>query len=235
MITDSELLQLRRDIYLALIAKSGVREWEEPPEIRAAIWTAAIDAADGLLGITDEETNMALPDFFKIKNGTAKTLKSSSGTAAITLASLANGNGTSTGGRQGATLDLGEYWAQRWRIDTDFELAATPTAGNAINLFGSYGDATGAGRGNTSGSDAAYTGYSNNIDAATKQLELIGCHICTAQATSTVQKAIAGVFFPKGRYLNVVVDNRSGAAFHSSDTNCVITFTPLEESVEDTL
>lgn len=235
MITDSELLQTRLTIYLALIAKSGVREWEEPPEIRAAIWTAAIDAADGLLGITDEELNMALPDVFKIKNGTAKTLKSSSGNAAITLASLANGNGTSAGGRQGATLDLGEYWAQRWRIDTDFELAATPTAGNAINLFGSYGDATGAGRGNTSGSDAAYTGYSNNIDAATKQLELIGCHVCTAQATATVQKAIAGVFFPKGRYLNVVVDNRSGAAFHSSDANCVITFTPLEESIEDTL
>ena len=235
MITDSELLQTRLTIYLALIAKSGVREWEEPPEIRAAIWTAAIDAADGLLGITDEESNMALPDVFKIKNGTAKTLKSSSGTAAITLASLANGNGTSAGGRQGATLDLGEYWAQRWRIDTDFELAATPTAGNAINLFGSYGDATGAGRGNTSGSDASYTGYSNNIDAATKQLELIGCHVCTAQATSTVQKAIAGVFFPKGRYLNVVVDNRSGAAFHSSDSSCVITFTPLEESIEDTL
>jgi hypothetical protein len=235
MITDPELLQTRLTIYLALVAKSGVREWEEPPEIRAAIWMAAIDAADGLLGITDEESTMALPDFFKIKNGTAKTLKSSSGTAAITLASLANGNGTSAGGRQAATLDLGEYWAQRWRIDTDFELAATPTAGNAINLFGSYGDATGAGRGNTSGSDAAYTGYSNNIDAATKQLELIGCHVCTAQATSTVQKASAGVFFPKGRYLNVVVDNRSGAAFHSSDANCVITFTPLEESIEDTL
>ncbi len=235
MISDSELLQLRRDIYLALIAKSGVREWEKPPEVRAAIWLAAIDAADGLLGITDEESTMVLPDFFKIKNGTAQTLKSSSGTAAITLASLANGNGTSAGGRQAATLDLGEYWAQRWRINTAFELAATPTAGNAINLFGSYSEASGAGDGNTSGSDAAYTGYSNNIDAATKQLELIGCHICTSQATSTVQKTIAGVFFPKGRYLNVVVDNRSGAAFHSSDANCVITFTPLEESIEDTL
>lgn len=239
MISDSELLQLRRDIYLALIAKSGVREWEEPPETRAAIWTAAIDAADGLLGIDSEPSeggvSVALPDFFKIKNGTAKTLKSSSGTAAITLASLANGNGTSTGGRQSATLDLGEYWAQRWRVNSAFELAATPTAGNAINLFGSYADATGAGDGNTSGSDAAYTGYSNNIDAATKQLEFLGAHICTAQATSTVQKSLIGVIFPKGRYLNVVVDNRAGAAFHSSDANCVITFTPLEESIEDTL
>jgi hypothetical protein len=33
----------------------------------------------------------------------------------------------------------------------------------------------------------------------------------------------------------MVVDNRSGAALHSTETNQVITFTPLEESIEDTL
>ena len=235
MITDSELLQTRLTIYLALIAKSGVREWEEPPEIRAAIWTAAIDAADGLLGITEEESNMALPDYFKVSEGTAKTIRNSGGTAAITLASLANGNGTSAGGRQAATLDMGANWAQRWRLECNFELAATPTAGNAVNLFGSWNTSTGAGDGNTSGSDAAYTGYSNNIDAATRQLEFLGSHICTAQATSTVQRSLVGVIFPKGRYLNLVVDNRSGAAFHSTDTNQVITFTPLEASIEDTV
>lgn len=234
MITDSELLQLRRDIYLALVAKSGVREWETPAS-NQALWTAAIDAADGLLGITDEEFNMALPDYFKVSEGTAKTIRNSGGTAAITLASLANGNGTSAGGRQAATLDMGANWAQRWRLECNFELAATPTAGNAVNLFGSWNTSTGAGDGNTSGSDAAYTGYSNNIDAATKQLEFLGAHICTAQATATVQKSLVGIIFPKGRYLNLVVDNRSGAAFHSTDTNQVITLTPLEESIEDTL
>jgi hypothetical protein len=234
MITDSELLQLRKEIYLALVAKSGVREWEQPVN-HAALWAAAIDAADGLLGITEEEPTMALPDYFKVSEGTAKTIRNSGGSAAITLASLANGNGTSTGGRQSASLDLGVNWAQRWRLECNFELAATPTAGNAINLFGSWNSATGAGDGNTSGSDAAYTGYSNNIDAATKQLEFLGSHICTAQATSTVQRSLVGVIFPKGRYLNLVVDNRSGAAFHSTDTNQVITLTPLEESIEDTV
>jgi hypothetical protein len=178
---------------------------------------------------------MALPDFFKVSEGTAKTIKNSSGDAAITLASLANGNGTSAGGRQSVTLDLGANWAQRWRVNAAFELAATPTAGNAINLFASYSSATGAGDGNTSGTDAAYTGYSNNIDASTRQLEFVGAHICTAQATSTVQKSLVGVMFPKGRYVNWVIDNRSGAAFHSSDTNQVITLTPLEESIEDTV
>ena len=202
MITDSELLQLRRDVYLALVAKSGVREWENL-ESNQALWTAAIDAADGLLGIDSEPSegggSVALPDFFKVSEGTAKTIKSSAGSAAITLASLANGNGTSTGGRQSATLDLGALWAQRWRLECNFELAATPTAGNAINLFGSWNSATGAGDGNTSGSDAAYTGYSSNIDAATKQLEFLGSHICTAQATATVQRSLVGVIFPKGR------------------------------------
>lgn len=235
MITDLDILLSRERILLAMIAKSGVRDWDELPEVRAKIGVAVLDYADIILGITEEESNMALPDIFKIKNGTAKTVKNSGGTAAITLASLANGNGTSAGGRQAATLDLGEYWAQRWRLNASFEIAATPTAGNAINLFASYRDSTGAGDGNTSGSDAAYTGYSNNIDAATKQLEFLGAHICTAQATATVQASLVGVIFPKGRYLNLVVDNRSGAALHSTETNQVITFTPLEESVEDTL
>lgn len=149
---------LAAEIVLELIRKSGVRDWESP-DIRAAIIAAANEIAQGI-------DDMALPDYIRTAPGTAKTIKSSSGDAAITLASLANGNGTSNGGRQSATLDLGANWAQLWRIDAAFEIAATPTAGNAINLYASFSNSTGAGQGNTSGSDAAYTGYSNNIDAA---------------------------------------------------------------------
>lgn len=176
---------------------------------------------------------MALPDYFKVSSGTTRQIRATGGDAAITLASLANGNGTTAGGRESVTLDLGALWAQRWRIVTEFEFAATPTAGNAVNLFASWYTTTGAGLGNTSGTDAAYTGYSNNIDAATKQLEFLGAHICTAQVTATVQKSLVGVIFPKSRYLNLVIDNRSGAAFHSTDTNQVIRIVPLEESIEE--
>lgn len=211
-----------------LMAKSGVREWENITAIDSIVAAAHL-LVDGFF----EAPDMALPDSFKVSSGTAKTIKNSGGDAAITLASLANGNGTSTGARQSATLDLGANWARRWRLACDFELAATPTAGNAVNLFASWHSATGAGKANTSGTDASYTGYSNNIDAATKQLEYLGSHICTSQATSTVQKSFVGVIFPKSRYLNLVVDNRSGAAFHSADTNQVITLTPLEETIED--
>jgi len=216
-------------VTLELIRKSGVREWDSEL-VRIDLGLAAVEIVEILLG---EFNAMALPDTFKVSAGTALTIRNTGGSAALSFASLANGNGTSAGGRQSATLDLGVLWARLWRINTDFELAATPTAGNAINLLASYHSATGAGQGNTSGSDAAYTGYSNNIDAATRQLELIGAHNCTSQATATVQRAFAGIFMPKGRYMNVVVDNRSGAAFHSTETNQVITLTPLEETVED--
>lgn len=176
---------------------------------------------------------MALPDYSKVSEGAQLTIKNSGGSAGITLASLANGNGTTTGARQSATLDLGATWSQRWRVETEFEMAATPTAGNAISLFASWSASTGASQANTSGSDASYTGYSSNIDASTKQLEFLGSHICTTQITATVQKQFIGVIFPKGRYMNLVVDNRSGSAFHSTDTNQVIRFIPLEESVVD--
>lgn len=173
---------------------------------------------------------MALPDWFKRTTGTAKQLKNTGGDAALSLASVANG-----AMRQSATLDLGEYWAREWRIDTEFEMAATPTAGAGIHLHGSFSNATGAGAANTSGSDADYTGYSSNASAAVKQLEFLGTHVCTTQVTATVQKARPGVFVPKGRYLNLVVDNQSGAAFHSTNTNQVIRLTPIEEPIRDDL
>lgn len=236
MITDSELLQLRKEIYLALVAKSGVREWEQA-ETHAALWTAAIDAADGLLGIESEPEEggegVALPDYFKRKDGTPLTMKASGGTSALSVASLANSNGTTTGMRQGVTLDLGDasgFYPEAVRLSINRELAATPTASNAINFYGSWQAATGAGDANTSGSDASYTGYSSNNLASVKQLEFLGSHICTANATT--QKSSI-VIYPKGRYLNLVEENTSGAAYAASETNQVLTFTPIDPAVID--
>ena len=81
MITQAEL---RRDIYIAMLAKSGVREFLDA-ETNQLIWEAAILAANGLLEITpgdpDEDETMALPDYFKTGEGTAKTIKNSGGSA----------------------------------------------------------------------------------------------------------------------------------------------------------
>lgn len=214
-------------IAIELIRKSGVREaldvlTAERISITSAYMAEQIIEALGL-GEEDMATLFTLKGF----TGTPLVVRSSGGDFAIALASVANSNNTSTGARQSQTIDLGAEWDQSFMIETEFELAATPTAGNAINIHGSFNTATGAGKANTSGSDAAYTGYSNNISDALRQIELLGVHVCTSQATATVQKCDAGTFRARGRYLNLVVHNQSGAAFHSSDTNCLIRLIPV--------
>lgn len=237
MITDSELLQLRRDIYLALVAKSGVREWEETGS-HEALWLAAIDAADGLYGIVDEGNYMSVTAVFRQQTGTAKVIKSSGGDAAMTFASVANAASpaTSSGARQSVKFDFGATRAMWWRCKASFEIAATPTAGNVIDIYLSPSDSATAGTdnaGNCTGTDAVYTGYSNNIDASAKQLFFVGSFTVTSQATATPQlNGFVGRFVPPSRYASVVIINRSGAALHSTETNQSITFTPDEDTSE---
>ena len=174
---------------------------------------------------------MALPDVFRIQNGTAKVIRNSGGDAAITLASLAN-----AAGRQSVKLDLGATRAALYRVKATFEIAATPTAGNSIDLYWAPSTSGTAGTdnpANVTGTDAAYAGYSSNLTAAIKQLVFIGSFVCTAQATSTVQAAIVGSFNPQLRYGSLVVVNNSGAALHSTETNQAITLVPVEDVIED--
>jgi hypothetical protein len=175
---------------------------------------------------------MALPDVFRSQIGTSKTFKSSGGDAAITLASVAN-----AAARQSVKLDLGATRGLIYRVRAALELAATPTAGNTVDLYWAPSPSGTAGTdnpGGVSGTDAAYAGYSSNLTASLKQLVFIGSFVCTTQTTATVQKAFVGSFVPPNRYGSLVVVNNSGAAIHSSDTNCEIVLTPEEGVVEDT-
>jgi hypothetical protein len=175
---------------------------------------------------------MALPDYFRVQNGTAKVVKNSGGDAAITLASLAN-----AAARQAVKLDLGATRADFWEVKATFEIAATPTAGNTIDLYWAPSSSATAGTdnpGNTTGTDASYAGYSSNLTATLPQLQFIGSFVCTAQATATVQAATVGRFQPAQRYGNLVVMNNSAASLHSTETNQAITLMPIEGTVEDT-
>jgi hypothetical protein len=132
-------------------------------------------------------------------------------------------------------LDLGATFAQLWAVKATFEIAATPTAGATIDLYWAPSASATAGTdnpANVTGTDAAYAGYSSNLTASLKQLIFIGSFVCTAQATTTVQAGIVGVFLPPARYGSLVVVNNSGAAMHSTDTNQSITLTPLEGTAE---
>jgi hypothetical protein len=248
MISDSELLQLRRDIYLALVAKSGVREWEQL-EVNQTIWIAALDAADGLLGITGEITDMATSIALRKElNGTPKQIvfadhagdfsptaandlrKTTDGSqeldVQLAIASVAN-----AAYRQSTKFDFGALYADEYDIRGAIEHAATPTAGNAWDLYLSYSTSATAGTANAgaaSGSDSAFTGYSSNAAAAVKQMHYIGSLICTAQATGTVQVMEAqNSFSPKARYASLIILNGSGAAVHSDDVECNIVFNPV--------
>lgn len=174
---------------------------------------------------------MALPDYLRVQSGTTFTFKSSGGDAAITLASLANGSY-----RQSVKLDLGATRAEWFDVYVDIEMAATPTAGNTIDLYWAPSSSATAGTdngGNVSGTDAAYTGYSSNAAASVLQLQPMGALYLTAQATSTVQRGYAGRFSPAQRYGSLVVGNSGGSAVHSSDSNCQIRIVPVEGVISD--
>lgn len=175
---------------------------------------------------------MALPDYVRVQSGTTKTFKSSGGDAAITTASLGN-----AAARQSAKLDLGATRAREYDVFADVEFAATPTAGVTVDIhWAPSSSATAAtdNPGGVSGSDAAYAGYSSNLEASLPQLQFAGQMTTTAQATATVQKAYCGRFSPAQRYGSLVVVNRGGSAFHSSDTNIQFRLVPVEDVIEDT-
>lgn len=174
---------------------------------------------------------MPLPDVGRVQTATEKTFRSSGGSATLTMTSVAN-----TAARQSDKCDFGATRAPRYAVFAEVELAATPTAGAVIELFLGPSSSATAGTDNLaglSGSDAAYTGYSSNLDASVQQLIRIGDFVCTAQATSTVQKGFVGYTTIPQRYASLVVYNRSGAAFHSSASNVVFRFVPLEDVLED--
>ena len=146
------------------------------------------------------------------------------------LTSLANGSY-----RQSAKFDFGANWSIEYFARLAVEIAATPTAGNTIGLYLAYSDSATAGTGNAagiSGSDAAYTGYSSNADAAILQLDLVSLFTVTAQATTTVQVIDGWTFRPKARYASAVILNESGAALHSDAVEMHVVLNPLVDEIQ---
>ena len=240
--------ELAGQIANELLRKSGVQEWLDPliqQQIGLAARNIAYIIQNGVSEPPDDEDSyslppddeecddMALPDHVRLTNATPLTFKSSGGTAVITLTSLAN-----AAGRQSDKLDLGANRAERYRVTAAMEIAATPTAGAAIDLYWAPSTSGTAGTdnpGGIGGADAAYAGYSSNLTASLKQLLFIGSMVTTTQATATVQAAWVGTFVPPTRYGTLVVVNNSGAALHSSATNMNVTLIPDGTSIEDTI
>lgn len=148
----------------------------------------------------------------------------------LSMASVVDG-----AARQSNKFDFGADFAQAYRVRAAFELAATPTAGDLIELYLAPSQSSTAANGNAanvSGADSAYSGYSSNLADSVKQLDYIGAFVCTAQTTGTVQVAEVSDYSPVERYGTLVVKNESNAAMHSDDVEIHIVFDPIIPEVQ---
>jgi hypothetical protein len=150
----------------------------------------------------------------------------------LTLSSLSNNNA-----QQSEKFDLGENWARAYLILTSFEFAATPSAGNSVEIYVAPSVNSTAGSGNLiglTGSNGAYSGLSSNLSDSLKLLGNIPyLHTCTVDTATTVQCAMAGILIPTARYGSIVVYNKSGASFHSDDVENHIVFTPIVDELQN--
>jgi len=148
----------------------------------------------------------------------------------LILAGLADGSAV-----QSAKVDLGAKRAEAYKARAAFEMAATPTSGDMIELYWSPSSSSTPATGNAggvTGASGTYAGYSSNLAASLRQLDLIGVFVCTVQTTATVQVAEVGIFQPTERYGSLVVRNESAAAFHSDDVECHVVFDPIVPEVQ---
>lgn len=178
-----------------------------------------------------KDAQLLFRDVTDFSPATATDLRSGTPTAyQLDVTSVAN-----DAARQSDKFDLGATRAPYYYVRAALEFAATPTAGNLVEVYIAWSNSGTAGNGNPAaitGADAAYTGYSSNLDASLQQLDFIGTMIVTAQATATVQVANVGGFAPKGRYGSLVFVNRSGAAMHSDAVESHIVFDALVDEAQ---
>ena len=148
----------------------------------------------------------------------------------LLLAALADG-----AARQSTKVDLGSLRAKEYHVRAAFEMAATPVAGDVIELYwapSQHATAANGNPGGTTGADAAYAGYSANLASSVRQLIFIGPFVCTVQVTGVVQVADVGTFSPPERYGSLVVKNESAAAFHADDVESHVVFDPIIPEIQ---
>ncbi len=139
--------------------------------------------------------------------------------------------------RQSDKLDFGASRAPMYSMYAAFEFAATPVAGETVEIYLAPSMSTTAAVGNpggVTGSDAAYTGTSaSTLEESVLQLMYIGNFVCTDDLTGTVQISQIGQFVPPERFGSIVVKNESGAAFHSDMVETSILITPVNHVIID--
>jgi hypothetical protein len=157
---------------------------------------------------------MALPDSFKVSQGTAIIWGQSGATGVTATLSLNNLlDGTA---RQGASVDLGSDWDRDYAVYLIIETGTAPTAGNTVDLYliGSRDGSEWPAK--VTGSDAAYT--LGTSDANLRQAgPAVTSLIATADANTVLRQAPV-IWRPISRYVAPIVDNNLGQATRNETT-----------------
>lgn len=170
---------------------------------------------------------MALPDYFKRELGTAKVWKNSGGDGVITCTSLAN-----AAAREGDKIDLGANWARAWLVTFETKLVSAGTDRTEIELYTNQSTSGTAGTANCGGATGADAAFSNS-STLKHQWTPVGS-IAVANSAGTGVQRQCYEFTPSARYQSPLVVNNSGVAFSGTAGDTIITWTPLEESINDT-
>ena len=157
---------------------------------------------------------MALPDSFKVSQGTA-IVWGEAGASGVThaLSFDALGNGSAI---QGASADLTENWDRDYAVYLIIETGTAPTAGNTVDLYlvnsrdGSEWPAKVTG---TAGSYTLGTSDANLRQAGPAVTSLVA----TADANTVLIQAPV-VWRPIGRYVAPIADNNLGVAVRDETT-----------------
>ena len=242
------IIDLAKTFAKELIRKTGVQTWEEPKVTDKIAYSAWRMAAYIVYLATGGQQTMATNKILNTEmDDTPKQIvfrdsTDFSPTAANDLRkgspTLVQFDGTSLANAaywQSTKFDFGAVRADEYQARLAVEIAATPTAGNTIDIWLAPSSSATAGTGNAggvSGADGTYAGYSANAAAAVKQLIFLGSFVVTAQATTTIQVLEGPRFSPPERYGSLVLLNGSGAALFTDMAEFNLTFDPIIPQIQ---
>ena len=157
---------------------------------------------------------MALPDSFKVSQGTPIVWGQNGGTGVT--ADLSLNNLLDATAQQGASVDLGADWDQQYAVYLIVETGTAPTAGNVADLYLVSSRNGTDWPAKVTGSNAAYT-----LGTADANLRQAGSPVVSLFATNdanTVLQQAPVIWTPAGRYVAPIVDNNLGQAFRNEGT-----------------
>ncbi len=148
----------------------------------------------------------------------------------LTFASVAD-----TAARESAKVDLGAVRAARYDVNISIEFAATPTTGALFELYWAPSPISTPANGNPmniDGVDAAAPSGIGTLAELVAVCQFVGVFVVTNDPTTAVMGGHIGVFSPSQRHGILIIKNETGAAVHSDDVECHVTFDAIIDEAQ---